>query len=80
MTNNIKKLNKLKDSERRALVASAAVLAMVLGTWGWLLCLALWLLGFLAVQSMGLSVPAWVGWFALVGLPVGAYLEVKYTG
>ena len=61
MTNNIKKLNKLKDSERRALVASGTVLAMVVGTWGWLL-------GFLAVQSMGLSVPAWVGWFALVGL------------
>lgn len=62
----------------RALQWSLFPLAMLVGTLSWLCALLLLVAGFLVVQATGWTVPefAWVGAF-VVGMPVGAWLELR---
>ena len=57
----------------------AVAVASVFGTFAWVMAILFFVLGALAVHALGLDVPSWTGWLALVGFPLGAYLEVHYT-
>ena len=57
----------------------AMALASVFGTFAWLMAIVLFVVGAVVVNVLGLDVPSWAGWLALMGFPLGAYLEVHYT-
>lgn len=47
----------------------------LLSSWGWLLTIVAFILGYGLFDFLGWSPPAWVGWMALLALPAGAWLE-----
>ena len=49
------------------------------GFWIGLMAIVLFIVGAVVVNVLGLDVPSWAGWLALMGFPLGAYLEVHYT-
>ena len=57
----------------------AMAVASVFGTFAWLMAIVLFIAGAVVVNVLGLDVPPWAGWLALVGFPLGACLEVRYT-
>ena len=57
----------------------AMAVASVFGTFAWLMAIVLFVVGAGVVHVLGLDVPSWTGWLALVGFPLGAYLEIRLS-
>lgn len=70
-------LNRIENPYHRAGAwLGAGLLACLLGTFAWLMAIMFFVIGSVAVHLLGLDVPSWVGWFALLGMPLGAWLEI----
>lgn len=57
----------------------AGVAACLLGTMAWLTALLFFVVGATIIHVLGLNAPGWVGWLALLGAPLGAWLEIRFT-
>ena len=73
-------INRIPSKKGRlAAWLGAIALASVFGTFAWLMAIVLFIAGAVVVNVFGLDVPSWAGWLALVGFPMGAYLEIRLS-
>ena len=71
-------INKINNPLHRGVAwAVALLLAGLFGTMAWLMVLVFFVLGATGNHFLELNLPAWAGWFALIGLPLGAWLEIR---
>ena len=81
MSRMIRDLNQIQNPFQRAGAwLLAGTLACLMGTMAWLTAMVFFVIGATAVHFLGLDVPNWVGWFALLGMPLGAWLEIRFAG
>lgn len=71
---------KNQDSTARKAIAwaLAMIAASLMGTWAWLTTIFLFIAGAGIIHGLGLDVPGWVGWLALLGMPLGAWVEIRF--
>lgn len=74
---NIAKINAPRN--RIAENILALVLACLMGTVAWLTVIVFLVFGATLLSVLDIGAPDWVGWLALLGLPLGAWIEVRFS-
>lgn len=52
------------------------VMASLMGAWAWLLAALFFVAGAMVIHGLGVETPGWIGWLALLGMPLGAGIEI----